>query len=248
MSAGHPADLPYGGACAWPLPPDEHCAHVARTELGRAMEILGFETDAVDSAELAVSELATNALQHTASRWPLQPESVSELAIWARLKPQPELVVSVFDLDRQVMPHPGDANLLAERGRGMTIVEAVTNGWGSHPSRSRLTPQPLPGKAVWMALPLPPDWPRPTGPIFPAVAAQRLTMNLAARGVATNRTTERSGISLVAVSGLNVWVRPSVFSWTDPTGSCRTHPHIDLQETTEHIITNLERADCPTSG
>ncbi|MFC4906921.1 ATP-binding protein [Actinomadura gamaensis] len=246
MRAQNPADLPYGGACAWPLPSDERCAHVARAALRRAMEALRFDTDALDSAELAVSELATNALQHAASRRPLPPHSVSELAIWARLSPRPELVISVFDLDRQVIPRPGDGPLLAEGGRGMTIVGAVTSGWGSHPSRSRLAPQPRSGKAVWMAMPLPSNWPRPTGPIFPAVAAQRLTMNLSARGVATHRTTESTGISLVDASGLNIWVRPSVFSWTGPNGTCHGHPLIDLQETTEHIIATLDSTNCPT--
>ncbi|MEV4251692.1 ATP-binding protein [Spirillospora sp. NPDC049652] len=242
MAINQPADLPYGGVCAWALPSDDRCAQAARTHLGHVMQTLRFDTEAVENAQLAVSELATNAHRHVSKPRSGHPDNVSELAVWARTWPVAELVVSVFDSAPQSLPHPDGGGPLAESGRGMTIVGAVTNGWGAHPSRPRLADPQLSGKAVWMAVSLPAAWPRLCAPIFPVVAAQRLAMNLAARGVRARRTSEATGISLVETPGLNVWVCRSTFAWTARGGVLHRHPHIDLQETTEHVIATLERS------
>ncbi|MEV5576612.1 ATP-binding protein [Spirillospora sp. NPDC052269] len=247
MTINQPADLPYGGVCAWALPGDDRCAQAARTHLGHVMRTLRFGTEAVENAQLAVSELATNAHLHASRTCPDQPDSMSELAVWARIWPAPELVVSVFDPDRQTLPQPDDGDLLAESGRGMTIVDAVTSRWGSHPSRPRLATQHVSGKAVWMAVSLPAAWPRLTTPIFPVVAAQRLAMNLAARGVPARRASEATGISLVATSSLNVWVCRTTFAWTSRGGVLHRHPHIDLQETAEHVVATLEQSSRRTA-
>ncbi|MFC5188122.1 ATP-binding protein [Actinomadura harenae] len=242
MAMNQPADLPYGGVCTWALPDDDRCAQAARTHLGYAMRTLQFDAEVVENAQLAVSELATNALRHAYRSRYGPPNTVSELAVWARMWPEPELVVSVFDPDDETLPQPGNGDLLAESGRGMTIVDAVTSSWGSHPSRSRLPAPQLSGKAVWMAVPLPTAWPRLSAPIYPAVAAQRLAMNLAGRGVPAQRASEATGISLVATPALNVWVCRTTFAWTSPGGVLHRHPHIDLQETAEHVVATLQRS------
>ncbi|MGI5171630.1 ATP-binding protein [Spirillospora sp. CA-253888] len=246
MAAHKPTDLPYGGFCAWPLPPDRSCASIARSELGTLMLAMGFPETSIDNARLAVSELATNAFRHAHNPEPRRPSVAAELAVWARSTPRPQLVVSVFDLNRRALPRPGGQDLLAACGRGMEIVEAVTAGWGAHPSRSRLAPRPRRGKAVWMVFPLPASWPTPGEPIFPTVAAQRLAVNLAARGVPARRLSTGTGPSLVTAASVQVMVCPDAFLWS-AAGTDHRHPLIDLQETTERVVETLERIGCPAS-
>ncbi|WP_067479074.1 ATP-binding protein [Actinomadura hibisca] len=209
------------------------------------MLTLGFPEISIDNARLAVSELATNAFRHAHAPDPRHPPAAAELAAWARLVPRPQLMVSVFDLDRRALPRSGDQDLLAESGRGMEIVEAVTTGWGAHPSRSRLLPHPQRGKAVWMALPLPASWPTPIDPIFPAVAAQRLAANLAARGIPARRLSTNTGLSLVTAASVQVMVCPDAFLWS-AAGTDHRHPLIDLQEASERVVETLERIGWPT--
>ncbi|WP_307825202.1 ATP-binding protein [Streptomyces sp. M2CJ-2] len=85
-----------------------------------------------DAAELAVSELLANVIRHVPGRrcgicFLLQPGGVR---------------VEVSDRCPR-LPVPGAGDTLAEGGRGLLLVEAVTDRWG-------VTPHPAGGgKTVW---------------------------------------------------------------------------------------------------
>jgi hypothetical protein len=204
------------------------------------MTALGFPGDVIENGKLAVSETSTNTYTHAAPLPPYQPVTVPELWIWARTHPTPQLVVSVFDTNKQAMPMATTTDLMAENGRGLAMVDAVSAGWGTRRTRSRLTPCPIPGKAVWFALPLPKSWPSENRPIHPGHAAHQLQLTLAARGINGKRHSDDSGISIIQLPGIDVWVKPKTYLWRDPLGTYVSHQHEDLQETTEDLIHRIE--------
>ncbi|MFF0520719.1 ATP-binding protein [Actinomadura nitritigenes] len=230
MLTGRPADITTGGACAFQLPRDPSAASQARTLIVATMREIGFTTDTIDDAKLAVSELATNAHTHASSR------TRPELWIWARTRPAPELVVSVFDTHRDTWPVAGNADLLDEHGKGLSIVAALAARTGSHFTRSRLTA--MTGKCVWFTLRLPASWPM-VGPIAPKLASDNLLDALRRRGVSATGCSDEAGVSVLTVAALNIWVGPTGFSWRDGRAYVR-QPLIDLQETAERIVSRHE--------
>ncbi|MFI6515482.1 ATP-binding protein [Spirillospora sp. NPDC050679] len=243
MINGKPADLPFGGCCAWQLPPDGCCSSYARTVLASAMRSLALPREMIDDGALAVSELATNASLHAKPPARFAPVRVPELWLWARTRPRTELVVTVFDSRRDALPRLMTADLLDGHGKGLSIVAALSSAWGCHLSRSQLGERRIAGKATWFALPLPPSWPRSRRSPHAAVAAQRLLVLLAVRGFQGERHSDPTGTSVVLVGGLKVHVNQEAFAWHSDDGvSCR-HPLLDLQEAAEHIVRALETAD-----
>jgi anti-sigma regulatory factor (Ser/Thr protein kinase) len=102
-----------------------------------------------EDALLIVSELLTNAVQHAVK--PLEPAGgrpdavVCSLLLWLTEK---GLTVSVYDADRRP-PVVRNASADAECGRGLRLVDALSEAWGyTHPS-------PASGKLIWARLPLP---------------------------------------------------------------------------------------------
>ncbi|MFF9815906.1 ATP-binding protein [Streptomyces sp. NPDC014006] len=88
--------------------------------------------DLADAAELALTELLTNVVRHVPGR---------RCGICILLLPG-AVRVEVSDSCAR-MPVRGSGELLAEGGRGLLLVEAVTDRWG-------VTPHPTGGgKAVW---------------------------------------------------------------------------------------------------
>ncbi|HEX4188526.1 MAG TPA: ATP-binding protein [Solirubrobacteraceae bacterium] len=89
--------------------------------------------DVLDAAELMTSELATNCVQHA--------QTCFELAIEAAPR---EIRVEVRDVGggrpTRKSPAPTDRT-----GRGLLIVEAMSERWGIEPSAR--------GKTVWFTLP-----------------------------------------------------------------------------------------------
>ncbi|MEU8803286.1 ATP-binding protein [Spirillospora sp. NPDC048819] len=238
MLTGRPADIPPGGACAFQLPGDARCASQARSLLTATMRELNFTADSIEDAKLAVSELATNAHAHAPST------SRPELWVWARTRPAPELVVSVFDTHCETWPVSHNADLLDEHGKGLAIVAALSSNTGTHHTRSRLTTSV--GKCVWFTLTLPTGWPAAKRVIIPAVAAGRLSEVLRARGVPAACRCDDNGISLINVGALNIWVEPNAFSWRSSQGYTR-QPLIDLQEVAERIVSCHETASASAS-
>lgn len=86
----------------------------------------------VDSAELLVSEVATNAVVHASS---------DLLVLLSRL--EGGVRVEVHDTSH-VLPVQRVAGPSATGGRGMHLVEAVSDRWGTEASS--------PGKCVWFEL------------------------------------------------------------------------------------------------
>ncbi|MFI0352899.1 ATP-binding protein [Actinomadura sp. 9N407] len=242
---GKPPSLPYGGAYGWQLPTTAACASQARSALASAMTVLGYSHDVIDDGMLAVSELATNAYQHAARVGPYGAITTPELWMWARTRPQNELVVTVFDACRNALPQPNGRELLDEHGRGLGIIDALSSCWGWHPSRAWIGSPQTQGKASWFALPLPARWPMTARPIPPATAAERLLLVLRSRHVRCVRRSDDIGISLLTAGTLNIWVKPASFSWRLNGDDYASHPLIDVQEAAEHIVQTLEEAERP---
>jgi anti-sigma regulatory factor (Ser/Thr protein kinase) len=94
-----------------------------------------------DDATLVVTELAANAATHAAARTPGAPE----IRLGFLLDPA-HLLLTVSDHDDNppvYAPTPGSS--LEEHGRGLGIVDALSEDWG-------WTPNPPAGKTVWARL------------------------------------------------------------------------------------------------
>jgi anti-sigma regulatory factor (Ser/Thr protein kinase) len=118
------------------VPPDSTSPGVARTWTARALAAWGLRGDLVDVALLGVNELVTNALLHarTAARVELDLDDHRLLVL-----------VSDGGLTGELEPQESDPS--ASRGRGLLLVEALTDAWGSERS-SR-------GTTVWFELAVP---------------------------------------------------------------------------------------------
>ncbi|GAA3974909.1 ATP-binding protein [Streptomyces sp. NBC_01352] len=105
----------------------------ARAEVRRQLERWGLadREEVLDAAELLVSELATNALLHSASRFRLTLTAAHGV-----------LRCEVADSGRRT-PQVLAAGA-SESGRGMFLVDALALRWGCH--------QDGPGKTVWFEL------------------------------------------------------------------------------------------------
>jgi anti-sigma regulatory factor (Ser/Thr protein kinase) len=130
--ASSTADPPGRLRCELPVTP--RAASTARALLGR---FLGdhLAPDACGDAGLVLTELVANAV--TAS------PACGAIRIEVRLTAG-ELLLEVFDGSRAT-PHHRAADDLAEGGRGLLLVEALSSHWGWRPA-------PGGGKVVWAAV------------------------------------------------------------------------------------------------
>lgn len=153
----------------------------------------------IDDAQLALSELVTNALLHAGTPLVVSISCASgsvEIAVFDGNPAPPRLRPHRDDLDgdlRKVLVaeatalgklderdprlHVGPAGSVAG-GRGLLLLDALAAEWGYSPLSD--------GKAVWIRTPTPPDW--------PGLAACPCDSSAAA-------TTLASGRRVVAVSG-----------------------------------------------
>ncbi|MEV6791095.1 SpoIIE family protein phosphatase [Streptomyces sp. NPDC051320] len=125
--------LPAGSVGDWRLPREPRSVGRAR-ELARAQLVSWDLDDLVDTTELLVSELVTNALRY------------GEGEIRLRLLLDRTLVCEVWDAGL-VQPRRRRARDTDEGGRGLQLVGMLSAAWGS-----RRTPR---GKTVWFELALP---------------------------------------------------------------------------------------------
>ena len=93
--------------------------------------------DVVDTAELLVSELVSNAIRHTRAR--------SVRIALARYGPR--VRVGVEDPDGHLVGPPPPAPSQNLHGRGLWLVDQLASRWGSHPRAD--------GKVVWFELECP---------------------------------------------------------------------------------------------
>ncbi|MFC5753936.1 ATP-binding protein [Actinomadura rugatobispora] len=125
---------------------------------------------------------------------------------------------------------------LAEHGRGLLIVDALSQGrWGHHLTRSRLVDPAVPGKATWFGLPIPALCP----PVHTgaARAAEDLHALLVQRGIRRLIRRNERGLSVLSVErDLTVWCEGGSFHWRVPGGGFARVPRSDLTEACEQIV------------
>ncbi len=129
----------------------------ARTALRCSLDQLGYGGEALDDAVLAVSELATNALEHAPGPYEMRLRFTLIGLTCEVVDADPRIpVVPVFPAAAPFEPVPenrgggSDAllNVLSEGGRGLHLVHHLTCGaWGFATERSGRT------KVAWMAIP-----------------------------------------------------------------------------------------------
>jgi PAS domain S-box-containing protein len=114
------------------LPPEPTSARAARRFVAEALQDAGW-SDRADAAQLAVSEVVTNAFLHAHTAVTLSVAAVGDT-----------LLVEVRD-DDPAMPSPRGYDEQATTGRGMSLVAAVTSGHGVRSLGDA-------GKVVWFTL------------------------------------------------------------------------------------------------
>ncbi len=101
-----------------------------------------------DDALTIVTELAANAVVHAL---PHTPADEAGSGVWLKLTLRPaHLVCAVTDRSGDLPRYPLTSSPLQEHGRGLQIVEALSEHWGW----TRYTPT---GKTVWAMLPTRPS-------------------------------------------------------------------------------------------
>ncbi|MFD5750513.1 ATP-binding protein [Streptomyces sp. NPDC127033] len=110
------------------------------------------EAATADTVRLIVSELVTNAVQHTFGRSPT-------FTVEVRLDREERLRIGVTDSHPR-WPQRLPAAVQQDNGRGMVIIRSLTAEAGG---RLSVTPTEEGGKTVWIALP----WAVPLSPAAP---------------------------------------------------------------------------------
>jgi anti-sigma regulatory factor (Ser/Thr protein kinase) len=158
-----------------PLPAEPHSAVAARAFLRHCFAEWEL-TALLDDAEVALTELVTNALRH--ARTPLEVSISSENAmveiavcdgspVLPTLRPQrtnldsditqmlaAEQTLGAILPDDDPRLSVGEAGSLTG-GRGLLLVQAIAAQWGASPLSD--------GKAVWIRTPVPEGWPHAVG-------------------------------------------------------------------------------------
>ncbi|WP_329390804.1 ATP-binding protein [Streptomyces sp. NBC_01716] len=126
------------------LPSDPASVSEARRYVARVLTEWGLPSDAgtAETVRLIISELATNAVQHTLGTSPT-------FTIDVTLRRDEELRVGVTDSHPR-WPQRLPAAVQQDNGRGMVIIRALT---AEHGGRLAVTPTADGGKTVWIALP-----------------------------------------------------------------------------------------------
>ncbi|MCX4678778.1 ATP-binding protein [Streptomyces sp. NBC_01433] len=126
------------------LPSDPVSVSSARRYVARTLAEWGMSdgTELADTIRLIVSELATNAVQHTFGQSPT-------FTVDLRLDREEELHLGVTDSHPR-WPQRLPAAVQQDNGRGMVIIRALAKEFGG---RLTVTPTAEGGKTVWIALP-----------------------------------------------------------------------------------------------
>ncbi|MGY0488003.1 ATP-binding protein [Streptomyces sp. WG-D5] len=140
------------------LPSDPASVSAARRYVATVLAEWGLPsgTEAADTVRLIVSELATNAVQHTLGQSPT-------FTVDVELERDEELRIGVTDSHPRY-PRRLPAAVQQDNGRGMVIIRCLTAECGGTLS---VRPTPEGGKTVWIALP----WVAPVTP--PAQGSSR---------------------------------------------------------------------------
>ncbi|MEU0303465.1 ATP-binding protein [Streptomyces sp. NPDC006175] len=125
------------------LPSDPASVSTARRHVARVLAEWGLAEDD-DTIRLIVSELATNAVQHTFGQSPT-------FTVDLRLDRDVEFCLGVTDSHPR-WPQRLPAAVRQDNGRGLVIIRALTK---EHGGRLSVSPTPDGGKTVSVALPWP---------------------------------------------------------------------------------------------
>ena len=126
------------------LPSEPVSVSAARRYVAQVLAEWGLPegTDTGETVRLIVSELATNAVQHTFGQSPT-------FTVDLRLEREEQLRLGVTDSHPR-RPQRLPAAVQQDNGRGMVIIRALAKEYGG---RLTVTPTPDGGKTVWIALP-----------------------------------------------------------------------------------------------
>jgi serine phosphatase RsbU (regulator of sigma subunit)/anti-sigma regulatory factor (Ser/Thr protein kinase) len=121
------------------LPPEAPAPGRARRWLLAQLNTWNVADDLAHTAALCLTELATNALLHAGTDTRVEVDLTSE-----------RLLITVTDAGTRgelTRPEPSGISQLSSRGRGLNLIEAVTDAWGTEPVAQ--------GTRVWFELLLP---------------------------------------------------------------------------------------------
>ncbi|MCX5138705.1 MULTISPECIES: ATP-binding protein [unclassified Streptomyces] len=126
------------------LPSEPVSVSAARRYVARVLAEWGLPdgTETAETVRLIVSELATNAVQHTFGQSPT-------FTVDIRLEREEQLRLGVTDSHPR-WPQRLPAAVQQDNGRGMVIIRALAKEYGG---RLTVTPTADGGKTVWIALP-----------------------------------------------------------------------------------------------
>ncbi|MEN8654233.1 ATP-binding protein [Streptomyces sp. 21So2-11] len=126
------------------LPSDPASVSTARRYVAEILGGWGMppDSDVADMVRLIVSELATNAVQHTRGQSPT-------FTVDVQLERDEQLRIGVTDSHPR-WPKRLPAAVQQDNGRGMVIIRCLTVEYGG---RLSVTPTAEGGKTVWIALP-----------------------------------------------------------------------------------------------
>jgi len=117
------------------LAPVRHAPRLARTFTAETLARWSVGGEDVDAVRLVVSELVTNAVRHARA----------SQSITLELSRHDDVVRVMVSDESTSPPEPGDlTSQTAEGGRGVELVDALADRWGSEPRRG--------GKTVWCEL------------------------------------------------------------------------------------------------
>ncbi|MEV5598060.1 ATP-binding protein [Streptomyces sp. NPDC052496] len=120
----------------------------ARRFTAATLEGWGIDASVVADAVQVVSELAGNALRHATPRDAEAARPDVVCAAWLALAHQDSGVLCAVSDSSRTVPVLASPDLLAEDGRGLWIVDRLSESWGwTHPDHT--------GKTVWAQLPVP---------------------------------------------------------------------------------------------
>jgi anti-sigma regulatory factor (Ser/Thr protein kinase) len=121
------------------IPGEPACLHQARDFAARTA--VGACAD-VDSTVLLTSELVTNSMQHSNSRYPGGTVTISVIAVPDGIR------IEVIDDGAPTVPaasiRQNDPPCLAEYGRGLPLVDALSARWGHYTDQA--------GTVTWFEL------------------------------------------------------------------------------------------------
>ncbi|MDG9709479.1 ATP-binding protein [Streptomyces sp. DH10] len=123
-----------------------HCCYIARQFTRQTVRRWDLQSICDDAVQIA-SELVANAVRHG------RPDTATpegrQAEVWLALALRPRTLLCVVRDPSQLRPRLTPPHLMAERNRGLPIVNALSNTWGW------TTDAQTPGKSVWARVALP---------------------------------------------------------------------------------------------